>query len=132
MIELDADLKNLSAFIALVDKNAVELNFDDSSIMQIELAVEEAIVNIITHAYPDKMGKIRFDCKIEENSMIMTIMDFGIPFDVLSKKDPDIDASIEEREVGGLGVFLIKKLMDNVIYQRSEEGNILILEKRKK
>jgi serine/threonine-protein kinase RsbW len=132
MIELDADLKNLNIFIDEANKSAVALKFDDSSIMQIELALEETIVNIITHAYPDKMGKIRFECEIQDSSLVMKIVDFGIPFDILSKEDPDINAPIEERKVGGLGVFFIKKLMDNVTYERSEEGNLLTLEKIKK
>ena len=132
MIELDADIKHLNAFIELANKSAAEMEFDNSSIMQIELALEEAIVNIINHAYPEKHGKIRFDCVKKDNTLVMSIMDFGIPFDILSAEDPDVNASLEEREVGGLGVFFIKKLMDKVEYERTEEGNLLILEKIKK
>ena len=132
MIELDADIKHLNAFIELANKNALEMEFDNSSVMQIELALEEAIVNIINHAYPEKHGKIRFDCQGNGSSLVMTIMDFGIPFNILTLEDPDVEASLEEREVGGLGVFFIKKLMDRVEYERKQEGNLLTLEKIKK
>lgn len=132
MIELDADLKNLSTFIDLAKKYADEMDFDKSSIMQIELALEEAIVNIMNHAYPEGTGKIQLECKIQGNSLLISIMDYGIPFDVMAVEDPDVNASLEERKVGGLGVFFIKKLIDNVNYVRTNEGNLLLLEKIKK
>lgn len=132
MIELAAELKNLEICTEEARAVAVKMDFDKSSIMQIELALEEAIVNIIHHAYADKPGIIRFECKPQGDSLVIKIVDFGIPFDILSVADPDLDAELEDRKVGGLGIFFIRKFMDNVQYERTEEGNILLLEKIRK
>ena len=129
MIELDADLKNLPQFIELAHACAVDSGFDDSSIMQIELALEEVIVNIVNYAYPVKQGKIKLSCKKEGNAMKMEISDYGILFDMFTAEEPDIDAPLEERHVGGLGVFFVKQLMDEVKYKRRGDENFLTLVK---
>lgn len=134
MMELNADLNSLPQFIELVHRCSADLEFDNSSIMQIELALEEVIVNIINYAYPDtdKPGKIRLFCKIEGDTLKMEIADDGIPFDMLTADDPDIDASLEDRHIGGLGVFFVKQLMDEVKYERRGDENFLSLTKCKK
>lgn len=131
MIELDADLKSLSSFLEAVREYAADLDFDNSSIMQIELALEEVIVNIINYAYPEKKGKIKVLLSTEDGGLIINIIDSGIPFNIMDIEDPDLDASLENRQVGGLGVFFVKQFMDNVIYERSDEENILTLIKNK-
>ena len=131
MIEQNADLKNLPLFLEIARNCAEQLDFEKSSIMQIELALEEVIVNIINYAYPLEKGTIGFSCSGKEGNLVMEIADSGIPFDMMSAEDPDIDASLEDRKVGGLGVFFVKQLMDEVFYERRDGKNILILVKGK-
>ena len=132
MIEKDADLKNLPSFIELAHKYALELGFEASALMHIELALEEVIVNIINYAYPNDSGKIELTCTKEKESLLMKITDYGIPFDILAATDPDVSVPLEDRKIGGLGVFFVKKLMDEVRYERRDAANILYLIKKKK
>ncbi|MBO5560161.1 MAG: ATP-binding protein, partial [Firmicutes bacterium] len=85
-------------------------------LMQIDLVVEEVFVNIANYAYKDKVGKAKVMCELDKENNLLTIVfeDKGVPFDPLSKEDPDITAGADEREIGGLGIFLTKKLMDEV------------------
>ena len=99
-------------------------------LMQIDLAVEEIFVNIASYAYKDKTGSVAVECKIENGLLTMVFEDEGEKFDPLKKPDPDISASAEEREIGGLGIFLTKKLMDEVIYEYKDGKNVLTLIKK--
>jgi anti-sigma regulatory factor (Ser/Thr protein kinase) len=111
-----------------VSDNARQQGFDQKRIKEIELATEEAIANILNYAYRDAIGDIEITCKTKNNEkFIIEIVDSGIPFNPLSVDDPDIRADLSEREVGGLGVFLMRKLMDDVHYRRDENKNILTL-----
>ena len=103
--------------------------FSQKRIQEIELATEEALVNIINYAYPGKLtGEVEVRCKMDNNTtIIIEILDAGIPFDFNSLSEPDLDATIAGRPIGGLGVFLIKKMADDVRYSREGEKNILTL-----
>ena len=98
-------------------------------LMQIDLVVEEVFVNIANYAYKDKVGKAKVMCELDKENNLLTIVfeDKGVPFDPLSKEDPDITAGADEREIGGLGIFLTKKLMDEVLYENKDGKNILKL-----
>jgi serine/threonine-protein kinase RsbW len=127
-IKLPANIQNLQQFINFVSDNARQQGFDQKRIKEIELATEETIVNILNYAYRDVIGDIEITCKTENNEkFIIEIIDSGIPFNPLSVEEPDIYGEISEREVGGLGVFLMRKLMDDVHYRRDENKNILTL-----
>ncbi len=101
------------------------------TLMQIDLAIEEIFVNIAHYAYADG-GDVRITCDVDGNPPVLTVTfaDSGRKFDPLAKPDPDVTASAEDRGVGGLGIFLTKKYMDNVIYQYRDEQNVLTLEKK--
>ncbi len=101
-------------------------------LMQIDLVVEEVFVNIASYAYKDKIGKVTIKCELNKETGLLMIVfeDEGIPFDPLKKEDPDITISADEREIGGLGIFLTKKLMDEVNYQNKDNKNILTLIKK--
>ena len=95
--------------------------------------MEEAIVNIINYAYPEgKMGDIRLKASFdsEPSRILFELTDSGIPFDPTSVKEADVTLGIEERPVGGLGIFMMRKLMDEVTYKRQEEKNILLMIKK--
>jgi len=109
---------------------AAELEMRDCSPkiqMQVALAVEEIFMNIANYAYNPEVGEATIRCCVggEPLHIEITFLDDGKPYDPLAKEDPDITLSAEEREIGGLGVFLVKKLMDDVRYEYKDGSNIL-------
>lgn len=127
-IQLPAKIENMELLVKYISDSAVKLGFSGKRLKEIELATEEALVNIINYAYPDVVGDIMVTCSQDNaNALVIKIEDTGIAFDILLIKDPDISAGISDRQVGGLGVFLIRKLMDKVQYRRKDNRNILEL-----
>lgn len=98
---------------------------------QVEIAVEEIYVNIVHYAYPSGDGEAAIRCEIDKEVPKITIqfLDAGTPFDPLAKEDADISLSAEERSIGGLGILMVKKLMDEVTYCYEEGKNILTIVK---
>lgn len=98
---------------------------------QVEIAVEEIYVNIVHYAYPSGDGEAVIRCETDREVPKMTIqfLDAGTPFDPLAKEDADISLSAEERSIGGLGILMVKKLMDEVTYCYEEGKNILTIVK---
>lgn len=127
-IKLPARIEYLQTFMDFVSSCAGEQGFGQKKILEIELAAEEALVNIFNYAYKGREGEVEIICKLDNNKkFILEIVDSGVPFNVLSVEDPDITADISERQIGGLGVFLMKKLMDSVQYRYEDNKNILSL-----
>ena len=126
-MKFPAKLENLGRFMESVSECARAQGFDQKKISEIELATEEVLVNICNYSYPEKPGDVEINCKMENGRFIIEIIDSGIPFDITSSVDPDIISDIAKRKIGGLGVFLIKKLMDEVRYRREGGLNILNL-----
>lgn len=108
-----------------------EFGCEEEFINKVSLASEEVLVNIINYAYPESSGDISIECKMNDDSKGVTIVfkDNGISFNPLEKVDPDITKPVEEREIGGLGILMVKKLMDHVKYERNNNMNILSIEK---
>lgn len=126
-----ATMENLRAMLSFVNDYAESLGVSAESLQQVELALEEVLVNIINYAYPDAVGEIEIQCSRDpERGLIIEIYDDGEPFDVLAKEDPDTSLALEEREIGGLGIFLVKKMMDETHYCREKNRNALTLVKR--
>lgn len=127
-IKLPARLEYLQTFVDFVSSCAGEQGFSQKRINEIELATEEALVNIFNYAYKEREGEVEIICKLDKNNnFILEIVDSGFPFNVLSVEDPDITADISERQIGGLGVLLMKKLTDSVQYRYEGDKNILSL-----
>ena len=127
-IKLAARLEYLQTFMDFVSSCAGEQGFGQKGINEIELATEEALVNIFNYAYKGTNGEVEITCKLDNNNnFILEIADSGFPFNVLSVEDPDITADISERQIGGLGVLLMKKLTDSVQYRYEGDKNILTL-----
>jgi anti-sigma regulatory factor (Ser/Thr protein kinase) len=99
--------------------------------MQIGVAVEEIFVNIADYAYAPEKGKatVRVEVSGDPVTVTITFLDHGIPYDPLAKEDPNLQSSAEEREIGGLGIFLTKQIMDDVAYTYKDGQNILTLKK---
>jgi serine/threonine-protein kinase RsbW len=133
-ITLPAKLDSLYESMSFVSSCAREQGFSDERISEIELAIEEVLVNIFNYAYRDSGldGNVEITCKLADTqSFVIEIADSGIPFDIFSAREPDVTADIDERPIGGLGVFFVKRLMDDVQYRRDAEKNILTLMVRK-
>ncbi len=123
-----ANLDSLSDCLEFISACALGKGFSPRRISEIQLAAEEALVNIFSYAYPKAAGDVEITCRFDSRQrLVIELVDSGIPFDVLSAPEPDLTAGVEERPIGGLGVHLIKVLMDEVSYTRQEGKNILTL-----
>jgi anti-sigma regulatory factor (Ser/Thr protein kinase) len=127
-IRLQAKPESLKKFLENIAGFAEEMGFSASRIREIELATEEALVNIFDYAYPDCAGEVEINYrKADDTRLILEILDKGIPFDPLSLSEPDLVADISDRKVGGLGVFFIREMTDDVRYGRDGDTNVLTL-----
>lgn len=127
-IELPATLGNLAQLMETVTACADEYGVDPKRVMQVELCLEEALVNVINYAYGDAQGNVRVVCRAaRDDRLSIEISDTGRAFDPLAKATPDTDAGIDERDIGGLGIHLIKELMDDVTYRRDGDKNVLTM-----
>ena len=126
-IKLSADLKNLERLTSFVSECARERGITEERGFDIQIAVEEAFVNICSYAYVGGSGEVEVNCSSNGDSFVIEIIDSGVPFDITVLEDPDVTADISEREGGGLGGLLIRKLMDMAVYRREGNKNILRL-----
>jgi serine/threonine-protein kinase RsbW len=124
---LPAKLESLEPIMASVSGFLEENGLPGDRIQEIQLATEEALVNIFHYAYTGlEPGDVEVRCRAEEEGrLIVEFRDKGIPFDSTALAAPDLEASLPERKVGGLGIFLIRKMVDEVMYRREEGHNIL-------
>lgn len=114
--------------IAFVANCATAAGFPPNRVAEIELVVEEALVNICRYAYPQEAGDIEVRCTHDgRQHFVIEILDTGEPFNILTLPPPDLTANIDQRPVGGLGVWLIRSLVDHVAYRREDHRNILQL-----
>jgi serine/threonine-protein kinase RsbW len=121
-----ARLDALPRGLALVVECATAAGFPPQRVVEIELAVEEALVNICRYAYPKSSGEVEVRCTQDETRyLLIELIDSGIPFDMLARPAPDFTVDIAQRPIGGLGIPLIRALMDNVTYHRAGARNIL-------
>lgn len=102
---------------------------DESLLFKIRLSIEEAVENIVRYAYENGNGWMEAGTSLEGGSLVITLRDAGKPFNPLAKEDPDITLSAEERKIGGLGIYLCKKLMDSVSYEYTDGCNIFTMTK---
>ena len=128
-ITLDATKENLDTVISFIDGYLDEFGCTVKNEMMLDLAVEEIYVNIAQYSYSKKVGKVTICVSLSEDhsQIIITFIDSGIPYNPLTKEDPDVTLSSDEREIGGLGIFLIKKYTDDVRYKFSEGKNHLTI-----
>jgi len=123
-----ADVVQLHAMLQWIVDCIKPMGFDESTIRKIELASEEAIVNIIRHAYQNRPEEILIDVQMFPKSRVeISFTDHGPPFDPLQQKTPDCSLGLAERAVGGLGIHLMRKNTDEIRYLRKDEKNTLVL-----
>ncbi|MCQ2094624.1 MAG: ATP-binding protein [Bacteroidaceae bacterium] len=124
-------IKDKTAEIIEAIMQSPDMPNDDELLFKIRLSVEEAAENIVQYAYAEGEGYVVVKTeRTPTNLLIITLRDEGVPFNPLEQDDPDITLSAEDRQIGGLGIFLCKKLMDKVSYTFENKCNILIMEKQ--
>ena len=129
-IILTNDLQEVPRLNAFVEEVCESQNFNPTTTMQITLAIEEAVVNVINYAYPSgTQGSISVDAQSNNIRIKFTIIDRGLPFDPTAKSDADIHLKVEERPIGGLGIHVVRRLMDSMNYERIDGHNVLTLRK---
>lgn len=112
-----------------VEHELQSLGCSEKTKAQINIALDEIFTNIISYAYPSNTGEVKISLKVEPDSKTLSICftDSGIPYNPLATPDPDITLSAEERGIGGLGIFMVKKSMDKMLYEYSNGKNKLTL-----
>ena len=127
-MEFLADLATLDEIMRYIREQASIASMEEKAIHKMELACEEAVVNIISYAYPEEKGPLFIECKKKGHRFEITLRDHGVPFSPIDVEvNPQIDKPVQERRVGGLGIFLLRKTIDEASYQRDENANILRL-----
>ena len=126
-----AVIESIPLVTAWIDEQLEQLNCPMKVQMQFDMAIDEIFGNIAYYAYRGKIGSAKVQLALQEDTRMLSItfIDQGIPFNPLSQKEPDISLKAEKRKIGGLGIFLVKKIMDEVSYQYRDGHNILCLKK---
>lgn len=130
-LELTNDVQQVELLAPFVEEVCQGVGFDPSLTMQMNLAIEEAVANVINYAYPKgQKGQLRIDAEANDVRLKFTITDNGTPFDPTTREDVDTSLSAEDRPIGGLGIFLVRQLMDSLNYERVGGQNVLTLRKK--
>lgn len=131
-ITVEADVKHLDIIFAFVNQVIEPYHCSASTRFQLEVALEEIYVNIAHYAYPSAVGTTTIRCEVigeKEPLLYLEILDQGKPYNPLARQDPDVELCAEAREIGGLGIYMVKSTMDAVSYRYESGSNIFALEK---
>ena len=126
-ITIPAQLDHIESLYKFVCDTLEESGLGNPQLNKINLAIEEIYTNIVNYAYPDKDGNVTISVSSEPDRILIEFKDTGIPYNPLEKIDPDISLSADERVIGGLGIFMVKRIMDDVLYRYEDGQNILTL-----
>ena len=131
-IRVAATKENLETVTAFLDEILDEKDCPLKIRLQIDLALKEMYINIANYAYTPKTGEMELRVEFDEaeRELTLVLIDSGIPYDPLAKKDPDVTLSAEKRKIGGLGIYLVKKTMDSMTYERRDGRNIVTMKKK--
>jgi len=130
-LTLHNDIGEIPRLSAFVEETVQAFKLDDTLTCSLNLALEEAVVNVMQYAYPQgTVGTVSIDAALRDGALAFTVTDSGRPFDPTASKEVDISAGVEERPIGGLGIHLVRQIMDDVRYERVGKKNVLTLVKR--
>ena len=121
----------LDAVLGFVEEALEQVGCPVKTQMELNVCVEEVFINIASYAYPNREGtaEIRVESDTGASCVSISLADSGVPFDPLQKKDPDVSLSAEERGIGGLGIYMVKKMTDKVTYEYRDGCNVLTMKK---
>ena len=124
---IEATLENIDKVTEFADAKLREILCPEKAIHQINIAIDELFSNIARYAYIPDTGPATVRVEVEKDppAVLVTFIDNGRPYDPLSGKDPDVSLPADEREIGGLGIFLVRKMMDDISYEYKDGKNIL-------
>ena len=130
-LNIAATVENIETVTDFVNEQLEALDCPMKAQMQIDIAIDELFGNIAHYAYNPKIGKATVRVEVTEDplAVVITFIDNGVPYDPLAKEDPDTTLSAEEREIGGLGIYMVKKSMDDITYEYKDGQNILAIKK---
>ena len=130
-LTMDATTENLYQALGFVDEQLEQMECSPAVQMRIDLVVEELFVNVAHYAYAPETGSVTISIETEGNSkaVVISMEDSGVPYDPLAKEDPDVTLAAQDRQIGGLGIFMIKKNVDDIHYERKDGKNILTFKK---
>lgn len=126
-----AGIENLHDVMGFLDSVLEEADIGGAPAFNLQLAVDEAFTNIASYAYEDEVGNVQIRISVNGEAVVISLIDSGKPFDPLKIEPPDITLGIDERKVGGLGIYLIRKMTDSVTYKRKDGQNILTMTKNR-
>ncbi len=133
-LNIEAKVENLDKVLAFIDDKLEAANCSMKAQMQLDVAVEELFVNVANYAYAPKTGdaliQLSFDEDQDSRTAVITIIDEGVPYNPLLKADPDVTLSADDRQIGGLGIYMVKKSMDSVDYTHEGESNKITIRKK--
>ncbi len=130
-LTLHNDVQQVTLLADYIDAVADEGALDPALAISLNLALEEAVANVILYAYPEgTQGDVDITTTVADGVLTFIIADEGVPFDPTQKEEADVTLGLEERPIGGLGIFLVRQIMDTVGYERREGRNILTLTKK--
>jgi anti-sigma regulatory factor (Ser/Thr protein kinase) len=131
ILVIENDLSEISKLAVFVDELGKELSLTPELIFNLNLVLEEAVSNVILYAYgKEEQKEISLVAQSCDNNLVFVLTDSGTEFDPTKVPDADITLSAEEREIGGLGIFLIRQIMNTVEYQRIDGKNVLTMRKQ--
>lgn len=126
--QMPARVESLHELLAFITAEAKKKGFSEDALHRIELVAEEALVNVFVHGYAQNQGQVEVHCLASDDSLLtIEVRDTGVSFNPLSLADPDMQPDLTQRKVGGMGVFLIRKMTDGVAYRREGNSNILTM-----
>ena len=130
-LTIEAKTSNIEAVTDFVNEQLEAYDCPMKAQMQIDIAIDELFSNIAHYAYNPEIGQATVRVEVIEDPLAVTItfIDNGVPYDPLAKADPDTTLSAEEREIGGLGIYMVKKSMDDITYEYRDGQNILAIKK---
>ena len=130
-LTIDATIKNIEQVTAFVDEQLRVLDCPMKTQVQINIAIDELFGNIARYAYNPEVGSATVRVEVCEDpvSVVITFIDNGMPYNPLAKEDPDVTLSLEERGIGGLGIYMVKKTMDDIMDEYKDGKNILKIKK---
>lgn len=130
-IELESKIDNLPLISDFINDTLTDFQADTATINKVQLAVDEASTNVINYAYSGSVGPLIISLELAEKEIIITIRDKGKQFDPTGVPPPELSSDLDQRQIGGLGIYFIKKLMDGFSYSyEPQEGNKLTLRKK--